>query len=116
MRSPHVSSYDVAKEYVSVSYRAVLLDNITSAGPIGYEYVICVVNKDEQPIMFMTSERIDGSSDDSDRAHFLCKFASNSSHVNYGKDKNYGDRDIFESEAIKHIETTLNEEFKLSTG
>ncbi len=123
MYAPVVKSANTQKLYTIGEYDAALMDNITAEGPVEYEYIIAVFERDnDDPFLFVTSERNDPGEakiffeemglDPEDfpvaqgESHFLCLF-DESGHKNLGDSNDWADIGKFEKQALIMLEKIL---------
>ena len=80
---------------------ALLYDEVVSSGSIEYQFVVVVFAADQDdPCLFVTSEKNAMAADPGGGSHFLCGFEGDT-HFNLGDDDAWADPDRFFPESLR---------------
>lgn len=104
---PAIKSADPVERFRFAGHTAVLLDNIVSAGSIGYRYVLVVCDGADKPCLCVASEVSELAAELGGRSHFLDLFPGDG-HENYGSSDDWADRAKFAARAIEMATARLS--------
>jgi len=103
---PAITAAEPVAQYSVAGLNAVLLDNIRSAGAIGYRFILVVYAATGEPCLFVASEVNAMAAELGGGSHFLGVFPGDS-HENHGSSDDWANRDLFVKSALAIAEERL---------